>query len=198
MALPHHYLIALISPSGRLGQFPFAFLAVVIAFAHLYIYAKLPHIPGANTWNAYSVTLLALVWCKFCIVSRRLHDTGSNGLIMVPVLIVAAISFTFVIDPSLLGPKHTMDPGLSALLQQGMRLPRALFIAVFLYCVRAGGETGPNGYGPEFGDEGDMSGAEAALDGKRATTMPVHTFKRIKADESGWGARKRPNGFGRR
>ena len=37
MALPQHYLLALISPFGRLDQFHFALLACVIAFAHLYI-----------------------------------------------------------------------------------------------------------------------------------------------------------------
>lgn len=200
MALPHHYLYALITPNGRLGQFDFAFLAVLIAFAHLYLYAQMMHLPtNAPVWNVFSITLLALIWCKFCILSRRLHDTGSNGFIAVPVLLIAVVIYLYVIDPSFAGPKEAQHPKMQAMLDYGMRIPRALFIAVFLYCVRAGGESGPNGYGPEFGDSDDMSSASAALDKKRDTTIPVHSFKKIaKSDQKGWGERRRPGGFGRR
>ena len=200
MALPHHYLYALISPNGRLGQFDFALLAVLIAFAHLYLYSHMQHLPAnAPPWNIFSITLLALIWCKFCILSRRLHDTGSNGFIAVPVLIAAVIIYVCLIDPSFAGSKETQHPKLQFILEQGMRIPRALFIAVFLYCIRAGGESGPNGYGPEFGDSDDISKASNALDKKRDGTMPVHSFKKIsKTDNKGWGERRRPNGFGRR
>lgn len=201
MALPHHYLIALISPGGRLGQFHFAFLAVLIAFAHIYLYAKMGGMPKDQPWNIYSISIFLLIWCKFCILSRRLHDTGSNGIIAVPVLLIAVIAYLCLIDPSIVGlndgPK---DPNVEYLLKQGMRLPRALFIAVFLYCIRAQGESGPNGYGPEFGDSGDdISSAQDALDKKRDSTVPVHSFKRINSDDNkGWGHRRRPAGFGRR
>ena len=155
MALPHHYLFALISPGGRLGQFHFAFLAVLIAFAHIYLYSQMGGMPKDQPWNMYSIALLLLIWCKFCILSRRLHDTGSNGFIAVPVLLIAVVLYLCIIDPSITGPDLSQDPNAQYLLKQGMRIPRALFIAVFLYCIRAQGEAGPNGYGPEFGDSGD-------------------------------------------
>lgn len=198
MALPQHYLMALISPGGRLGQFPFAFLAVVIAFAHLYIYSQMLAMPKDQPWNIYSVSILLLIWCKFCILSRRLHDTGSNGFWAIPVLLVAVMTYLYIIDPSVVGPKESIDPQLQSILNQGMRIPRVLFIAIFVYCVRAGGETGPNGYGPEFGDDGDMRAAHGALDRQHDGTMPVHSFKKIGKADTGWGERKRPSGFGRR
>ncbi len=201
MALPHHYLIALVSPGGRLGQFHFALLAVLIAFAHIYLYSQMATMPKDQPWNIYSISILLLIWCKFCILSRRLHDTGSNGFIAVPVLLIAVILYLLVIDPSMAGfndgPK---DPNVENLMKQGMRIPRALFIAVFLYCIRAQGESGPNGYGPEFGDNGDgISAAQNAVDKKRDSTVAVHSFKRFKnKDADGWGERRRPAGFGRR
>jgi len=199
MALPQHYIIALISPSGRLSQFGFALLAVLIAFAHLYIYGEMKGMPEGQPWNIYSITLLALIWCKFCILSRRLHDTGSNGFLVIPVLLISVICYLYIIDPSIAGPEETMHPKLQSVLQQGMRIPRALFLAIFVYCIRAGGETGPNGFGPEFGDSDDgVTTANAAVDKRRDTSMPVHSFKKIKEDDNGWGRRRRPTGFGRR
>lgn len=199
MALPHHYLFALISPGGRLGQFHFALLAVLIAFAHLYIFGAMQDMPKDQPWNIYSIALLALVWCKFCILSRRLHDTGSNGFIAIPVLLVAVAFYLYVIDPNIYGSEELISEDLQAVLSQGMRVPRVLFIAVFLYCIRAGGEAGPNGFGPEFGDSDDgVTGAKSALDKKRDTTMPVHSFKKMDQDPNGWGKRRRPSGFGRR
>ena len=200
MALPHHYLIALISPGGRLGQFHFALLAVLIAFAHLYIYSQMAHMSESEPWNMYSIALLMLIWCKFCILSRRLHDTGSNGFLAIPVLLVAVVASLYIIDPSFAGQQQAQDTTTDFLLQQGMRIPRALFIAIFLYCIRAQGESGPNGYGPEFGDNGDgVSAAQNALDKKRDSTVPVHSFKKInRNNKQGWGDRRRPSGFGRR
>jgi uncharacterized membrane protein YhaH (DUF805 family) len=199
MALPQHYLIALLTPNGRLGQFHFALLAVVIAFAHIYAYMQMAYMPEDEPWNIYSISLLLLIWCKFCILSRRLHDTGSNGFIAVPVLIIATILYLCLIDPSFAGPPELQHPKIQIVLKQGMRIPRALFIAVFLYCIRAQGEEGPNGYGPEFGEQADTGGANAVLDKKKDATMPVHSFRKFNdKDESGWGKRKRPAGFGRR
>jgi uncharacterized membrane protein YhaH (DUF805 family) len=199
MALPHHYLLALISPFGRLGQAHFALLACLIAFAHLYIYAKMAGMPSDEPWNVYSIALLVMIWCKFCILSRRLHDTGSNGLIAIPVLLISVGLYLYIIDPSIAGDAANLDAGTQWVLEQGMRVPRALFIAAFIYCIRAGGETGPNAYGPEFGDSGDVvEGARASLDKKQDSTMPQHGYKIFREEDSGWGQRRRPTGFGRR
>jgi hypothetical protein len=40
------YWLALVNPCGRLGQFHFALLACLIAFAHIYIYAKMADMPA--------------------------------------------------------------------------------------------------------------------------------------------------------
>lgn len=199
MVLPHYYLIALVSPFGRLGQFHFAVLACVLGFAHLYIYAQMTYMPQGEPWNIYTIALFGMLWMKFCILSRRLHDTGSNGLIAVPVLIIAAIVYLCLVDPNLAGPKELRGMLGDFIVDQGMRIPRALFIAVFIYCIRAPSETGPNAYGPEFGDTDDNSAAAGALDKVQAANGPNHTFKRFNSDkDTGWAERRRPKGFGRR
>jgi uncharacterized membrane protein YhaH (DUF805 family) len=197
MALPQHYLIALVSPFGRLGQFHFALLACAIGFTHLWIYAKQQAMPKDEPWNLFSITLLLLIWCKFCIISRRLHDTGSNGLIAVPVLPLAVFAYLFVIDPKMAGAETVA--GWSFFLEHAMSFARTLFIAVFMYCIRAGGQLGPNGYGPEFGDSGDpVVAASVSLDRKRDSTVPQHRYTVVRENDSGWGQRRRPAGFGRR
>ena len=166
----------------------------------MYLYAQMLHMPDDQAWNVYSIALLGLIWCKFCIISRRLHDTGSNGFIAVPLLLIVTVIYLCLIDPNIAGPKELQDESVQALLAQGMRLPRVLLIVCFLYCIRAGGESGPNGFGPEFGDSADdMSKAGKAIDGSYDSTLPVHSFKKLgKDDDNGWGRRKRPAGFGRR
>ena len=199
MVMPQYYLLALVSPFGRLGQFHFAVLACVLAFAHLYIYGQMAHESSGSPWNIYTIILFGLLWCKFCILSRRLHDTGSNGLIAVPVLLISAIVYICVVDPELAGPKELRGMLGDFIVDQGMRIPRLLFMAVFIYCIRAMGEEGENAYGPEFGMLPDSRGPGAAMDQMEAANGPNNGFKRYNsATSKEWGQRRRPNGFGRR
>ena len=203
MVLPHYYLIALINPMGRLGQFHFATLACVLAFAHIYIYAQLTYERPLEPWNFYTTCLFGMLWMKFCILSRRLHDTGSNGLIVVPVLLAAAICYLLVIDPDFAGPEAFRGPIGQFIIDQGMRIPRLLFIAIFMYCIRAQGEAGENAYGPVFGDmraeDVPARNANAKLDNLQYANDPQNNFQRFSSEqEKGWGQRRRPGGFGRR
>ena len=200
MALPQHFLIALVSPFGRINQFGFAILAIVLGFAHIYIYAQLKFQPGLPMWNGYTITLFVMLWMKFCILSRRLHDTGSNGMFLVPVLFVTAFLYLVAIDPIGMGMAHVKSGVFQYFVEQGIGLPRALLIAVFLYCIRAQGESGPNGYGPEFGQSADDAGGRSS-DAHYGGNVPQHAYGAIGGGQpasSGWSERRRPQGFGRR
>ena len=186
---------------GRLNQFGFALLAIGLAFGHIWVYAQLKYHPDLTGWNAYTITLLVLLWMKFCIISRRMHDTGSSGFVLVPVLVVLAGLYVVIIDPETMGPSALDSDAAKFVMQHGMRLPRVLLIAIFIYCIRSPGEAGPNGYGPEFGDSDD--GTKRASDmkgGNRLGNEPVHSYTRLQVPGSGpqWSERQRPKGFGRR
>lgn len=197
MALPQHYLMALLTPFGRINQVGFAMLAIALAFAHLWAYFQLKMNPDLDVWNQYTIMLFAMLWMKFCILSRRMHDTCSSGFFLVPVLFLTAILYLCAIDPSSMGAEGIESPTFKYFLDQGMRIPRALLIASFIYCIRAQGEAGPNGYGPEFGDTLDKGPSD-----KNApmSNQPQHAFRTAgrQPARGSWGERKRPAGFGRR
>jgi len=114
-----------------------------------------------------------------------------------PLLPLAVFAYLFVIDPKMAGAETVA--GWSFFLEHAMSFARTLFIAVFMYCIRAGGQLGPNGYGPEFGDSGDpVVAASVSLDRKRDSTVPQHRYTVVRENDSGWGQRRRPAGFGRR
>lgn len=97
-------------------------------------------------------------------------------------------------------------------------------VAVFCYLVRANGVSGPNAYGPEFGDDWDKVGGEALVDDgplagatngvrfagnmrisrNRPTTNPDAGYvsverRRVDRGPPGGFERRRPQGgFGRR
>lgn len=200
MALPHHYLLALVSPFGRINQLGFAILAIVLGFAHIYVYAQLKFQPWLPAWNGYTLLLFCMLWMKFCILSRRLHDTGSNGFFLVPLLLVTAFLYLVAIDPVGMGVPQIKSGVFQYFVQQGIGLPRALLIAVFLYCIRAQGESGPNGYGPEFGEKDDNR-ARSTSGERFAGDVPQHSYGTVGgsgATDAGWSQRRRPQGFGRR
>lgn len=208
MALPQHYLAALITPNGRLSQFAFALLAVVLAFANVWIYGQIRYNPQSAVWNPYTIALFVMIWMKFCIMSRRMHDTGSAGLILVPTLFLAVFAFLCAIDRDMLGADFGRDAGTALIVEHGTKIVRTLFIMIFLYLVRAGGEEGENAYGPEFGDgpafrmpfsgTDEVKSAAATMDKLQGYQFAQHSYRRVGGPAAPqWGQRKR-SGFGRR
>jgi uncharacterized membrane protein YhaH (DUF805 family) len=200
MALPQHYLMALLTPFGRINQVGFAQLAILLGFMHLWVYYQLQLNQNLPAWNPYSIMLMAMLWMKFCILSRRMHDTGSAGFILVPILLLTAGLYLCAIDPESMGAQSWNSPELNYLLEHGMRIPRALLIAMFVYCVRVQGESGPNAYGPEFGETDDDRPLKDKKGFISLGTQPKHAYGLVLPKSTGkpWGERKRPKGFGRR
>jgi uncharacterized membrane protein YhaH (DUF805 family) len=196
MALPQHYLAALLLPTGRINQFGFAILAIVIAVLNVF------------AWGAVRHTIVAFttIWMTFCIMSRRLHDTGSTGFFLVPVLVLAIFAFLAALDPDIFGSEFRHNAVGILVIEQGVKFVRGLAIAGFMYCIKAGGQDGDNAYGPEFGD-GPAFGtgarerrkAEAALERLQSYQEPQNSYRRVVSGSAPqWGSGRARQGFGRR
>lgn len=153
--MPHHYLFALLTPRGRLSQFAFAGLAMVLFFVNYYCWYKITNGAQPSPYGPYTVALMIAMWSTFCIFSRRLHDVGSSGIWLIPLFIAAVCAFMTSLDPELFGIDSGYWGKLEGFADHGIRIVRAIVIAAFVYCVRAGGEAGTNAFGPEFGESED-------------------------------------------
>lgn len=149
MVFPLNYIMAVLTPSGRIAQFPFAMVAVALAVANIWLYNEALYARGGvgDTWM---LVVLALIWMKFCVMSRRMHDTGSNGAILVPFLIVALAVFLVSYNPGIVGAGKEAASSLSMVIDHGQKVVRSLFVAIFIYLLRAPSEDGPNAYGEEW------------------------------------------------
>lgn len=175
--MPHHYILALLSPRGRLSQFAFAGLAMGLFFVNYYCWHKISVGAQASAYGPYTVAMLIAMWSTFCIFSRRLHDLGSSGIMMVPLLLLSVYAFLVILDPDMFGIDSNKWGKLAAFSDHGVRLVRGIVIAAFIYCVKAGGESGTNAYGPEFGDSEDKAPERDPAD------EPVRFQRGIPADQ---------------
>jgi uncharacterized membrane protein YhaH (DUF805 family) len=170
---PLNYIFALITPSGRISQFPFAILVVGLAFANLWVYNEAVHAKN-GLGETYMAVLFALIWMKFCIMSRRMHDTGSTGAILVPFLLISIAIFLMSYDPSLVGATREAADKFSMVIEHGTKGVRVLFVAILLYLLRAPSESGPNAYGPEWGEEEfEKADQKQAKSGRAVSTAPA-------------------------
>ena len=194
----HFYFLALVSPFGRLPPFPFAILAVALAAAHIWVFGQISYAPHLEPWNVYTIALFVMLWMQFCIFSRRLRDTGSSGIVLFPFLLLAVFAFLTRIDPSYEDTYAENSFMMDMLIDNGMRVVRALYIAGLIYGIRAQGEEGPNAYGPEFGERRVTASAVNSDVVAAMTGQPSLSIKRGPRPKKEWGQRARPAGFGRR
>ncbi len=196
--MPQHYLFAVFSPLGRLSPLPFAFMVGVLSFTQIYLVGQMSWYGALEGWDGYATALAITFWMTFCIFSRRLRDTGSSGMIMVPVFFAALGVLTLSTDPE--SPLYqVLDNPIVVLWGDiGLRLASALYLAIVIYCAKAQGEEGPNAYGPAFGESRDTITRKPAFDDQRYSQEPVHAYIRPGEREITWGKRSRPTGFGRR
>lgn len=186
--MPHHYLFALITPRGRLSQFAFAGLAMLLFMINYYCWHKITNGAQASPYGPYTIALMVAMWSTFCIFSRRLHDVGSSGIWLIPLLIAAIFAFLASLDPELFGVDTGYWGKLEVFADHGIRIVRAIVIAAFVYCVKAGGESGTNAYGPEFGESEDKTPEQDPAD------APVRFQRGIPADQRTHLGERRRNG----
>jgi uncharacterized membrane protein YhaH (DUF805 family) len=197
---PLNYIKALISPAGRLDPVSFAFLSIVLAIGHLYVFAQISYQGTGLAWNPYTISLFVMLWMQFCILTRRSKDTGSSGAIYLPVFLLAFVLFLIAIDPEGIWPDIEESGMGGYVTEYGVKFMRALYVALFIYGIRAPGMDGENAYGPEFGELRDED-ARARADKRRGVKAGggkgEQVTVRAKAPK-GFKPRQRPAGFGRR
>lgn len=196
-----HHIEALLSPFGRLNQVGFAILAIALAFGHIFVYGALKQHPDLPPWNVFTIALFVMLWMTFCILRRRMHDTGSNGYVLVPVLVVTAVLYLISIDPKGIGATSTEVGVVKFLVSNCLGIARALLIGAFAYCIRTKGQSGPNRYGPEFGEGPEGCRYEESLEAAVAsfTAEPQPTYgARPRDNDPARGKRQQTKSFGRR
>lgn len=101
--MPHHALLALLTPWGRLPQFTFAALAMGLFIACYILWSMVSARAGHDPFGTPTFALFAVMWMLFCIFTRRFRDLGSSGALMLPVFILASVAVLAKLDPTVLG-----------------------------------------------------------------------------------------------
>lgn len=183
--MPLQYLASLLTPAGRISQAPFALVCVLLAFVNLWVYAQARKVGAPR--DLWMAVLLMLIWSKFCIMSRRMHDTGKSGIILIPVLVAALLAFLLSYDQHVAGAFKSAHDRLALYADHGVKVVRALFIAVFVYLIRAPSDEGPNAYGAEWDDV-----AEEKREAK-AARPPARRFLKARVAPAAAGAAPDPS-----
>jgi uncharacterized membrane protein YhaH (DUF805 family) len=151
--MPHHYLLALLTPWGRVSQVPFFVLFLALVGADLMLFKSFDATVAENRAIDVQAGLLLLVaWMQFCLLSRRMHDAEKTGLFLLIFLALAVFGWCKELDPELLqidiSPTHRLAPVLAKIQHVG----RLSGIVFFLIALGLPGTPGPNPFGAEFGE----------------------------------------------
>ncbi len=148
------YLLALLTPSGRLPRMPYIAMSFVLIFAHAAVWRLLDAREDGDAYGLLGGSLFFIMWMQFCVVSRRMHDVGRTNQMAVGLFMVAFITYLACLDPNLLSKDEEAQEfwgGIITIVAQVARIAW-MFIAVELF--RQDGESGSNMFGPEFGSAG--------------------------------------------
>ena len=133
------HIVGLLTPFGRMqaDTFPLLFVPVVTILMAVHLHVDKLEVP----YGPMLGVLLALIWVKYCIMSRRLQDCGYRGAIyLLPMFLLATWWLLAFYDPSFdsnffsapVGSKRSaMFAGLCTVREYAC----ALMPAVWIYCV---------------------------------------------------------------
>lgn len=146
------YILAMVTPWGRLPQFSYGVLALLTLAAHfaisLYVSANIEELPA---YNLYAMSELALLWVMFSLMSRRFHDSGDPAVFLFPLLICTIAAYLVALDHAKLMVSVFEEDRESA---QMYGLLKAMFqacgLALALFAMKNSGDSHANAYGPEF------------------------------------------------
>lgn len=155
------YVMALLSPMGRLPSWEYWFFVGPIGLATVLLrgYVRSAEEPSQLAIAA----VLILMWTSFCVTARRLQDMNYPGLLSFPVFVMTALVFIADIDPALIGDDEDTFELLIIL-----RRLSSIGLLLVVGCGGMGGEShaGPNAYGPPFdAPKGARKVAAAPSDG---------------------------------
>lgn len=150
-----HYLMALLSPAGRITTGPFLLLFLPLAAAVLaiefYIQQSFIDDMEISEWW-YSIVLL-LYWPQFCLVARLLQNSGIPGVFALPITALAAFDLLFRLDPTIVSTSDEEIANAAVILCQLGSASAYLLRAAILFSLTNWSSEGANAYGPPFGTE---------------------------------------------
>lgn len=207
------YGSALLTPTGRLPRSPFVVLVAICGMIFMVLQVRVGKSP-ATAWGIEIVLMLALMWCMYCLVSRRMHDLGKGSAVALVLLLVAAATFLATIDPRFLGETKSAQAAASTALEAAWSGAQFFFGFIVFKLFRLEGDAGQNAFGLPYdagsrvlpaasaanagdGNPGWMAAVEERMmrEAATATTGPANAAPRLHATP---GSRKRQGGFGRR
>lgn len=143
------YIIALLSPGGRINRYGFIVLYLPVLGALAWLHSILCTVTGDDYHVWRLAAYFALLWSQYCLVSRRFQDNGISGLLFLPIYIVIAGAFLAEIDPSIpnsFGDEQTWL-GYADMTRD---IAKGVFGAMWIYFLISSGESDYNGYGAPF------------------------------------------------
>ena len=150
-----HYIMALLSPSGRISRG--ALLGLGIPLAILTVWARvqlrLEMADGGEPSEWWYALILFLIWSQFCLVARILQNAGIPGVVAMPLFILAAFDFLLILDPTVLGETIEEAEDNLSLLDQAINASFYLIRSAMIYGLVMGSSDTANAYGPPFGTE---------------------------------------------
>jgi uncharacterized membrane protein YhaH (DUF805 family) len=153
VAALRNILLALVTPWGRLSQFPFIVLVVLLLCVHAGLQFYLSaNIEELQPYNAFSMAQICILWMMFSILSRRFHDSGNAALFLVPYFACTFAAYLFAIDNWKLAVSPFEDDHETAAWFERIRVVFQLIgLGIIIFAFKDGGDTGANAYGPEWG-----------------------------------------------
>ena len=144
-------LMLLLTPSGRASHIPFVTGGLIIRVVTIWASVHLANATEDDPAGIFAFLALFSVWMWFCLCSRRLHDSGSSNVIMVPLLIAEVCILLSVLDTSWIA--RSDDPeGTAAMIWGADRVVNAIACLIGLYIAKSHSDSGDNAYGPPFGE----------------------------------------------
>lgn len=150
------YVLAMVTPWGRLSQLHYGALALAIIAAQVavafYVSAHAEDLPA---YNIFAMTELGLLWVMFCLMSRRFHDSGDPAIFLFPLLICTIAAYLVALDHAKLSASVFEEDRESALMYEHLKsMFQAGGLALALFAMKNPGDSHANAFGPEFTTDG--------------------------------------------
>jgi uncharacterized membrane protein YhaH (DUF805 family) len=144
------YLTAPFSPLGRLSLAAYWALSTPLTLAIIGIrwYVKETDEPS----TVLSATVLLLMWMQFCLLCRRLQDSGIHGLILLPFFGLSIFLLLFDLDQFLLGDNVEAVKVAWGTVFKISIISALLTACGWLFALFSVGDPDENEFGPPFGE----------------------------------------------
>ncbi|MGL4395272.1 MAG: DUF805 domain-containing protein [Hyphomicrobium sp.] len=144
---------ALLTPWGRISALPYAALSLLVVTVHVALKVRLAiSFEDLPVYNPLATALIWLIWVQFCLVSRRLHDSGVNGFILLPLAVIAAAVYLNQFETAKLFDSDFLEERqLAERAALWVKAVELIGIVLMGYAAIRAGEEGSNVYGLPFG-----------------------------------------------